>query len=136
VDTLIHPTKCKVKNTLHKGYGVFATQPIYRGEIIEECHLLFVPKEISVQHPDLFFDYVFNYPANDDKSTQHCLPLGFGCIYNHSDNNNAIWRGCPRGRKIFQFIAIKDIQAGEEICTRYGNEIYWSHPSRAQMKIY
>ena len=136
MDTLIHPTKCKVKKTLHKGYGVFATQPIYKGEIIEECHLLMVPIEISSQHPDLFLDYSFNFPANDNDSEYRCLPLGFGCIYNHSDNNNAFWRNCPRGRMIFQFVALKDIQPGDEICTKYGHDIYWEHPKRAQMKIY
>lgn len=41
---LISPQKLEVKKTTNKGYGVFATQPIYKFEIIEECHLLFIPQ--------------------------------------------------------------------------------------------
>lgn len=116
------PTKIEVKSIEGKGMGVFATELIIEGEIIEECHLLTLP--IKVNEPSaLLKDYRFLWPAGGNFKEQ-VIPLGYGCIYNHSDENNAYWRDHPR-YKAFQFVTLRDIQPGEEICTYYGNEDYW-----------
>lgn len=115
-------TKVSVKMTEKKGWGCFATDKIAEGEVIEECHLLTLP--LSPGEPSsLFIDYRFNWPQGSDWVEQ-VLPLGNGCIYNHSDNNNATWRNHPE-YKAFQFVAVKDINPGEEICTYYGDGSYW-----------
>jgi len=130
---LYPPLKCEVKKTRDKGWGVFATNPIYKDELIEECHLLSIPSEALESYPSLYLDYRFNLPVGTDHVTDLVLPLGFGCIYNHSDNNNAYWREHPTLDRIFQFIATKDIQAGDEICTYYGGGQYWD--KRTHIKI-
>ena len=112
------PTKIEVKLSPGKGMGVFATEKILNGEIIETCYLLTIPKE-----GNLLNDYRFLYPKRT--LTEYVIPLGFGCIYNHSDSPNADWLDHPE-YKAFNFVAIKDIEIGEEICTYYGGDDYWN----------
>lgn len=112
------PTKIEIKLSSGKGMGVFAIQKILQGEIIETCLLLAIPK-----NKDLLTDYRFLYPKNT--LTEYVIPLGYGCIYNHSNFPNADWLDHPEYRA-FNFVAIKDIEIGEEICTYYGGDDYWS----------
>lgn len=124
---LISPRKVTVKTSPGKGLGCFATQRIAKDEIFEECYLLTIEQ---VPEVDLFRDYRFDFPQGDEPTMEQVLPMGFGCIYNHSDTPNAGWRNHPDWKqmevKIFQFYATRDIYPGEEICTYYGGEIYWS----------
>ena len=116
-------TKIEIKESVGKGYGVFAIDVIEAGEIIEECHLLTLPitkRESST----LLQDYRFCWPVSPDWQ-EHVIPLGYGCIYNHSDNNNAYWQYHP-DTKAFQFVAKRRILPGEEICTYYGDASYWA----------
>lgn len=112
------PTKIEIKISEGKGMGVFATQKILKGEIIETCYLLKIPKE-----GDLLTDYRFLYPKRT--LSEYVIPLGYGCIYNHSNSPNADWIDHPE-YKAFNFFALKDIEIGEEICTYYGGEDYWN----------
>jgi SET domain-containing protein len=97
------------------GRGVFATEKIFKGEIIEECHFIelddkdFSKLDISLKQ------IVFSYPI---ASNGIAVVLGFGSIYNHSQNNNATWE-TDTNIRVFRFYAIKDIDVGEEICTNY-----------------
>lgn len=120
-------TKVEIKESHGKGLGVFATEFIYKGEIIEECHLIPVP---ILRGQKIFIDYIFGWPSK--LSLEMVLPLGYGCIYNHSDNNNATWQDHPT-LKAFQFIAVKNINPGEEICTFYGGDIYWDEKPKTKL---
>jgi SET domain-containing protein len=124
-DNLIRPSKCEIRMTLEKGWGVFAIDKIFEGEVIEDCNLLFIPQDSLDKNTQLFIDYRFNWPQGHTPVSQ-VLPLGYGCIYNHSDDNNAFWRDHPDIPKIFQFVAKRDIEPEEEICTYYGDMNYWS----------
>lgn len=115
-------TKVEVKESPIHGMGVFTIENINVGEVIEECHLITLPFKPGEQSFFLY-DYKFNYPA-EGKVEEYVLPLGNGCIYNHSDDSNAYWRNHPE-HKAFQFVATKDIKIGEEICTYYGGDEYW-----------
>lgn len=119
------PTKIEIKISEGKGMGVFATQKILKGEIIETCYLLRIPKE-----GDLLTDYRFLYPKRT--LSEYVIPLGYGCIYNHSNSPNADWIDHPE-YKAFNFFALKDIEIGEEICVYYGGEDYWN--SRKKINI-
>jgi SET domain-containing protein len=123
---LLVPTKIEIKNTPGKGFGVFATDVIEIGEVIEECHLVTLPiKQGDIS--DLLADYRFAYPLGSEY-WEHVVVLGYGSIYNHSNSNNAAWRNHPILRA-FQFYAVKQIQPGEEICTYYGGDSYWKERS-------
>ena len=116
-------TKVEVKESPKHGLGVFAIDEIKAGEIIEECHLITLPLK---ENQNLFFlcNYKFVYTPTDSTVIEYVIPLGNGCIYNHSDTNNAYWRNHP-SYKAFQFIAIKDIAIGDEICTYYNDNMDW-----------
>ncbi len=45
MNSLIHPSKCIVKLSSGKGFGVFATELIKEDEVIEECHLTTIPEK-------------------------------------------------------------------------------------------
>ena len=119
---LLVPTKIEVKPALGKGMGVFATDTIYEGEIVEECHLLTIPGNLE---SNIFVDYRFVWPRGVNY-IEYVLPFGYGCIYNHSYNPNLDWRNHPE-LKAFQFFALTLIEPGQELCTYYGDEEYWKH---------
>jgi SET domain-containing protein len=122
---LLVPTKIEIKPSPGKGMGVFAIDVIEEGEVIEECHLVKLPTK-KWEKSTLLDDYRFCYPQGHNWQ-EYVLPLGYGCIYNHSDNNNAMWRNHPNARA-FQFYALRKIEVGEEICTNYGDDYKWVNP--------
>lgn len=109
------PTKVLIKESPGRGWGCFASDRIIKGEIFEECHLIKVDCG--------FLDYSFNWPRYEPKF--QVLPLGYGCIYNHSNQPNANWDPHPNIDMIFCFYALRDIEKGEEIFTYYGDSKYW-----------
>lgn len=132
---LVPPSKCVLLKTQKKGWGVFAIEPIKEGEVIEECPLIVICDRKGFD-PYLMADYRFNYPAgtgNDDWIYQ-VIVAGFGAMYNHSDNNNAVWYNHPSIEKVFVFKAIKDIPQGQEICTYYGPQNYWDSHGRDKVE--
>ena len=113
------PIKCKVKETPDKGFGVFATAPIVKDELIEECRLVMLPTPKCM--PDILDDYKFSYPVGGKDSA---IALGLASLYNHSYSPNVFWRDHPRYKEVFQFIALRNIHPGEELCTFYGNKYF------------
>jgi hypothetical protein len=117
------PTKIEIKESPGRGLGVFATEDIEEGEIIEECLLLTLPIQRG-EVSSLFLDYRFNYPQQGEW-TEQVLGMGYGSYYNHSDNANAFWRDHPT-IKAFQFVCSRKILSGEEIFVYYGDNNYWN----------
>ena len=118
---LVRPTKLRVKHSPEKPlWGVFACKPIMDKEVIEECPV--IPLEGDNPLPL----HRFAWPkAPTDVPQIFVLPLGFGAIYNHSrENANANWINHPTLDRVFQFVATRDIEVGEEVCTYYDDE-YW-----------
>ena len=119
---IAHPSKVEVRPSEGKGMGVFAKEPINAWEVIEDCHLIFLPNTPNDNPMTwLLEDYRFNYPARQIEWTHQVIPLGFGSIYNHSNEWNTEWIAHPTISTMFRFRAIRDISIGEECCTYYGN---------------
>lgn len=97
------------------GYGVFTNEDIKKGSLIETCLCIELPES---EHIGGFWDYQFLHPETKYK----LIPLGYGCIYNHSDFPNLIWK--PITNRIINFYAINDIKNGEQLFHTYGN-LYW-----------
>ena len=118
------PKNIEIKKTQQKGWGVYATENIKKGQVIERCYCIYV-SDLPSETNSALLDYAFNYPKGMDvkDGAKHCIPLGYGCIYNHDNEPNAKWDNCEL-EMFFDFIAIKDIKPGEEICTYYGKD-YW-----------
>lgn len=115
------PQKIKIKNSQGRGLGVFATEFIGSGEIIETCALL--PLTVPFGS-NILSDYRFMYPKHS--LTNYAIALGYGSFYNHSDLPNADWIEHPKWMA-FNFVAKRDIVAEEEIFIYYGDEDYWNH---------
>lgn len=93
-----------------KGYGVFTSKFISRGEIIEKCYC------IKTHLPQSFEDYMFK-----DDYEQYVLPLGYGCIYNHDENPNI--ERYNDGYDFMVFKSLVDIEEHHELCHNYGRKI-------------
>jgi SET domain-containing protein len=118
------PQKILVKSSPIHGFGVFAKENISKGEIIEECYAIFFKLNLGV-HDDIFPKYRFLYPCGSNP-THNAIPLGYGCIYNHSETPNAYWT-CNSDNAMYYFISLRDIEKGEEIFTSYGDIRYWDN---------
>lgn len=103
------------KSHIHR-YGVFANKNFNPGELIEECYALSINDDESRG----LINYLFQggYQCN-------VLPLGYGCIYNHSNNPNAAHRYYP-DLFILTIHAKKFIKKGEEIFISYGDDWFTS----------
>ena len=115
------PKKVEVRPASDMGMGVFATQPIKAGEVIEDCHLLPLPILRGQTDSTLLPDYRFNWPAGRIDWLELVLPLGMGAIYNHSNDYNVEWFDHPSIDKVFRYRAVKDIRRGEQCFVYYGN---------------
>jgi len=101
------------KQTRTRGQGVFARRPIPADTIIERVPVLLVP---AAEIADLgLADYAFSWGRGTA-----ALALGYGSLYNHSYTPNACYQDVGRCTK--QFVAIRDIAAGEEITVNYNGE--------------
>lgn len=107
-----------VKNT-SRGLGVFSIKDIAANSVIEHSPFSSCWSSKWEDTPENLRKIVFSFPQNTDN---YVLGLGYTAIYNHSDNNNAIWLTSENGIYIK---AIKDINSDEEIFIHYG-EAYWS----------
>jgi len=125
---LILNKKIEVRKSPIHGYGVFATEDILPGEILEECHVIIFPNMITLTPISVLNDYGFKWPG-----ANNAIPLGTGCIYNSSPNNNATYTNDLK-RQLIIFTAVKLIKKGEEICTNYEASIKKGKQLKQQMK--
>lgn len=120
---MIYNPKIYVDKSPVHGWGVFAKEDIEQGEVFEECPILTLPIEKG-EVSSLLIDYRFNWPQGHLWEEQ-VFPLGFGALYNHSENANAFWVSNLENRT-FQFISHREIKKGEEIFVWYGDVNYWN----------
>jgi len=117
------PTKIYVDKSPIHGWGVFASEDIKEGEVIEEVPILTLPinkGEVS----GILLDYRFNWPQGIEWEEQ-VVGLGFASLYNHSDSANAYWVS-DTDKRTFKFISNRNISVGEEIFVWYGDVSYWN----------
>jgi SET domain-containing protein len=99
------------------GRGVFATEPIPAGGMIEVSPVLIVPaEEVAALSQTVLCGYYFSWPGGGVG-----LALGSGSLYNHSYNANA-QVAMNRAEHIISFCAVRPIAAGEEITINYNGD--------------
>lgn len=117
------PTKIYVSESSIHGYGVFAKEQIFEGEVFEECPILDLG--IPFGHSSsVLIDYRFNWPQGVSTWEGQVVAWGYGSLYNHSENPNAYWRSNTE-RKTLEFVCSRDIEQNEEIFVYYGGDNYW-----------
>jgi SET domain-containing protein len=120
---MIHNPKVYTDKSPIHGWGVFAKEDIMEGEVFEECPILTLPIDKG-EITSLLIDYRFNWPQGNDFEEQ-VVALGYGSLYNHSDNANSFWISDLENRT-FKFISNREIKKGEEIFVWYGDMSYWN----------
>lgn len=109
------PTIYIAPSEIHKR-GVFAGEKIKKGELIEICPVIVLPKkETKIIHKTTLHDYYFLWGKAQKKSA---MVLGWGMIYNHSYEPNAKYL-LDYGQRTVDFYAIKKIKPGDEIVVNY-----------------
>ena len=99
-----------------KGRGVFAKVGIKNGETIEICPILEIAEnETHLLNKSSLVTYTIYFGKNKNRMA---LILGYGSLYNHSKNPNAIINIKSKGQTVI-FTAIKDISKDEEIYFNY-----------------
>ena len=98
------------------GRGVLARVDIAKGEIIERCPIIEVPKnDVSILRESVLATYFFYF----GKGKKHlAIALGFGSIYNHSNKANATFEVKPK-KMIIEFVAKENIKKDTEITFNY-----------------
>lgn len=127
----------ELKRTAKKGLGVFATENIKEGDVIERAPILnLTPTERKHAAKTILNHYM--YPWRSTRSAS--VVLGYGSIYNHSFTPNADWKQDFRSSQMV-YRAIKDIKKGEEIEINYNGEpddmtpIEWTDLDRDELII-
>ena len=100
------------------GRGVFATEDIGRGEIMEECQIIRVPAE-QLRHLDQTVVYEYYLEWEGDGA----IVLGLGSLYNHCSEPSAEHVKDIRHNRVL-IRAIRDIHSGEEITVNYSARAY------------
>lgn len=108
-----------IMETSFKGKGVFTSETIHEGDIIEVCHIIKIPTaELPIIHKTVLHDYYFLWGEDLEEAV---IALGFGSLYNHDVWSNADFI-LDLENDTIDIVAIKDIQAGEEITLNYQGE--------------
>jgi SET domain-containing protein len=99
-----------------KGRGVFCTEDLNEGDVIEICPVVVCPpKDTKCLDKTTLYHYYFMW-GDDGKSAG--LVLGYGAMYNHSYDPNAIYEAYYED-EIFKVIARRHIPANTEITINY-----------------
>jgi hypothetical protein len=114
-----HQPSLRIGESRLGGRGVFAQTKIPKGSVIEITPFIVCFRQSLDNTP--LSDYYFT--LEDEGQVLGAVPMGFGMLYNHSDEAAAHWI-LDIERKEILFLANKDIEVDEEITINYG-EAYW-----------
>jgi len=114
------PAGLEIREGRH-GRGVFATRAFAKGDAVERCPTLELPGDEVVGQ---LGDYVFGSNNGDHEVL---LLLGYGMLYNHSDNPNCEY--IQEEPRVITFVTTRPVKAGEELTIDYGEE-WWATRNR------
>ncbi len=116
--TGLNPPSVHIKDTgTAKGRGVFAARPFGAGEVVEVCPVVLLRKPYVVLYKELK-TVVFHWEVPEGEAPTQALALGYGSLYNHANPSNLRYE-TDRGADVIRFIAVRDIEAGEELTINY-----------------
>jgi len=129
------PIEIKTSTIEGAGFGVFAKEKIKKRQLIERCPVILFDRwifqlyEQSREHGHILSEYIFRWPGGRNVA----LAMGYGGMFNHSEEANAKWTYTVTEGKLVKdgiselgpfnclnFYTRKDIEAGEELFIDYG----------------
>lgn len=106
-----------------RGRGVFAERAFARGDVIEVAPVLVLAaNDVARIDGTILEAYVFGW------GDRLAVALGYGSLYNHAWTPNVEYVK-RRELGLIEFVAVRDIAAGEELFTNYTA----SNPHRADL---
>ena len=107
-----------------KGRAVFTSQDISKGDLIELCPVITLSADDTLTiHDTKLHDYYFVWQLDENTSA---IALGYGSLYNHSENANADFE-TDHSNKVIRITALRDISAFEEINLDYTSGLKTEH---------
>jgi len=108
-----------ISQTENMGRGVFTSENIAKGTVIEDSPVIVMSKEAEkLLNQTLLYDYIFEW---GEKKDQCCLALGYIPLYNHSYRSNCEYEMDFKNEMI-KIKAVHFIKAGEELFINYNGD--------------
>lgn len=110
----------EVRDTAH-GRGVFATRALRKGDVVERCPVVLIPPEelVFVPHVRALAYSWFRWLQPHWEKGGGAACLGYGSLYNSSDQPNLTWDPGTGGERVIVFTALRDIELGDELTYQY-----------------
>jgi len=123
LDPIIYPNIHVTDTGTNLGRGVYTSEDIPAGQIVEVVPVILLPLK-SQPFPAQIRRLVYNW-----SKTHIALALGYGSLYNHSDQPNLVF---TRGEKDLSilFKTLRDIEAGEQLTISYDYLGYGESPRK------
>ena len=106
-----------------KGRGVYALEDIPKGTKIETAPVIIVAEADVPDSGGAPDGYLLDWEP-EEKGQEHCMPLGYVMLYNHSRDSNIYLENDYSEMTVTTF-ALHDIKAGEELLWNYSCEIWF-----------
>jgi SET domain-containing protein len=119
--------RVEIRNSSGRGRGVFATEAIAPGTVIEAAPVIVLPAaECPALDQTVIYDYYFHWDGDPDGKGRGALGLGLVTLCNHSNQPRArVDRN--HARHTLDLIATSPIAPGEEVTIDYGC-VLWFEP--------
>ena len=106
-----------------KGRGVYAREDIPKGTIIEVAPVVIVAEKDIPDDGGAPDGYLLDWDP-EEEGQEHCMPLGYMMLYNHSRDSNIYLENDYEEMTVTSF-ASRDIKAGEELLWDYSCDIWF-----------
>jgi hypothetical protein len=107
--------------------GIFATEDIEAGELIERCPTAIMAWRTNYQKDPVAWEYMYTSSCPCEDCKKHgaifVMVMGYGQIYNHQDENNAEIKINIK-KKTADIVSKRKIMKGEEIFVSYGSKYF------------
>ncbi len=105
-----------IAETVEMGRGVFTSENIRKGTMIEESPVIVMTaEERKWLDKTLLHDYIFEWGEKKDKC---CMALGYVAVYNHSYRSNCEYE-MDFDKQVIIIKAVHFIKVGEELFINY-----------------
>ena len=111
------------KHAGEKGRGVFALVDISEGTIIEVSPVVLVAASAIPEEGGAPDGYLFDWEP-DEEGREHCMPIGYLMMVNHSQSPNIDLEN-DHVEMTITSTASRDIKAGEELTWNYNCDIWF-----------